>query len=84
MALLTGGVTFMTVNFGVGVGEDAADALFVCYRMDLDADTQHCKEAFDVVSFFVCLLCNPTDVPTTSSKLGLNHLSTNRDCGFIR
>ncbi|KAG8903441.1 hypothetical protein FRB99_003263 [Tulasnella sp. 403] len=47
MALLTGGVTFMTVQFGVGVGEDAADALYVCYCMDMDAGTQHCKDAFD-------------------------------------
>ncbi|KAG8930866.1 hypothetical protein FRC02_003559 [Tulasnella sp. 418] len=47
MALLTGGVTFMTVRFGIGVGEDAADALFLCYRMDLNAGARNCKEAFE-------------------------------------
>lgn len=53
MALLTGGVTFLTVTFGVGVGEDAADALFLCYRMDSDANTRHCKEAFDAVGLLL-------------------------------
>ncbi|KAG8934227.1 hypothetical protein FRC01_004307 [Tulasnella sp. 417] len=47
MALLTGGVTFMTINFALGLGRDAADALFVCYRLDIDAGVKNCPEAFE-------------------------------------
>ncbi|KAG8890579.1 hypothetical protein FRB98_007133 [Tulasnella sp. 332] len=47
MALLTGGVTFMTVKFGVGVGEDAADALFLCHKMDLAAGTEHSQQVYE-------------------------------------
>ncbi|KAG9039644.1 hypothetical protein FRB95_009225 [Tulasnella sp. JGI-2019a] len=47
MALLTGGVTFMTVKFGVGVGEDAADALFLCHKLDLAAGTEHSQEVYE-------------------------------------
>jgi hypothetical protein len=47
-ALLCGAVTYLTVRFGIGLAEDAADALFLCYRLDLDAETPHRKDVFEV------------------------------------
>lgn len=55
MGLLTGGVTFMTVRFGIGVGEDAADALFLCHRLDLATGQEHSKEVYEAVSSFYIL-----------------------------
>ncbi|KDQ10206.1 hypothetical protein BOTBODRAFT_190664 [Botryobasidium botryosum FD-172 SS1] len=43
-ALLTGGVTYLTVGFGMGLSEDAADALYLCYKLDIDAGVEHKKE----------------------------------------
>ncbi len=40
----------MTITFGVGVTEDASDALFLCYRLDVKANAKHCPEAIEAVS----------------------------------
>lgn len=60
MALLTGGVTFMTVKFGVGVGEDAADALYLCHSLDMATGTEHSQEVYEAVSR--CFFFSPVDI----------------------
>lgn len=45
----------MTVRFGIGVGEDAADALFLCHRLDLATGQEHSKEVYEAVSSFYIL-----------------------------
>lgn len=76
MALLTGGVTFMTVKFGVGVGEDAADALFLCHKLDLAAGTEHSPDVYEAVSGSVQPLhFNPADcLCLCSSKASANQI----------
>ncbi|KAF9505846.1 hypothetical protein BS47DRAFT_488477 [Hydnum rufescens UP504] len=46
-AFTCGIVTFLTVRFGLGLGEDAADAMFVCYNIDVQAGTKHRSEVFE-------------------------------------
>jgi len=46
-ALIAGGLAFLTSRFGLGLSEDAADAMYICYRIDMDQGTQHRGEVFN-------------------------------------
>lgn len=48
--MLSGGVTFLTVRFGLGLAEDAADALYTCYNLDINSGVKHRDEVFEAVS----------------------------------
>ncbi|KAF8329838.1 plasma-membrane choline transporter-domain-containing protein [Cantharellus anzutake] len=40
-------VTFLTVRFGLCLSEDAADAMFLCYHIDLQAGAKHRVDVFE-------------------------------------
>ncbi|KIJ44230.1 hypothetical protein M422DRAFT_779348 [Sphaerobolus stellatus SS14] len=47
-ALLTGGMTFLASWFCGGIVGDTADALYLCYCIDKESDSQHRNEVFEV------------------------------------
>ncbi|KAH7103950.1 plasma-membrane choline transporter-domain-containing protein [Auriculariales sp. MPI-PUGE-AT-0066] len=47
-AWTAGAVTFLVVWYSVGLVDDIADTLYVCYCIDRDAGNQSCPEAFAV------------------------------------
>ncbi|KAL0946398.1 hypothetical protein HGRIS_012624 [Hohenbuehelia grisea] len=48
-AVLAGGVTALVGLFSVGLVEDVADTLYMCYCIDRDVGQQHRKEVFSAV-----------------------------------